>query len=175
MRTTILNRAENLARSIARWGSVVAALVFGVGFVTDPALSWHVVSAQLLLIGLNAALFFGSALAWVQRSEVLGSVFAVFSTIAVYVAYSVMNPPPLVRPQIGRFAPSGTRIAPFRTVATRSPFSCAQSVPRGRVCADPHSWAGVTRASGRCSCENKSQPGHLVLGTSAGHSPAPLA
>ena len=83
-----------MTRSIARWGSAAAAVIFGIAFVTDRALSWHVVSPQVVQVGLIVAMFVGYAMAWARRREALGSVIALASMIAAFVVYAVANYPP---------------------------------------------------------------------------------
>ena len=94
MNATIVLEAESVTRSIARWGSAAAAIIFGVGFVTDRALSWQIVSLQLLPIGFIVIMFAGYALAWTKRFEALGSVIALISTIAACVSLMLAIPPP---------------------------------------------------------------------------------
>ena len=99
MNATAIHESEIVTRSIARWGSAAAFIIFGVAFVTDRALSWHIVSTQVVQIGLIVAIFAGYALALTKQTEALGSVIALLCTIAAYVAYMVAlalmnNPPP---------------------------------------------------------------------------------
>ena len=99
MNTTTIYESEIVTRSIARWGSAAAAIIFGLTFVTDRVLSWHVVSQQLIQIGLIVVMFAFYTLAWTKRFETLGSAFAILSMITAYVAYMVAfervsNPPP---------------------------------------------------------------------------------
>jgi hypothetical protein len=97
MNATAIHESETVTRSIARWGSAVAAIMFGVAFVTDSALSWHFVTDQLVCIGLIVAIFSGYALALTKKFEALGSVIALVCTIAVHVVYMVAltnHPPP---------------------------------------------------------------------------------
>ena len=94
MKTTTVDEAESVTRSIARWGSAAAAVIFGVAFFTDDALSWHIVSCNVVAIGLIVAVFAGYALAWTIRYESMGSVIAVVSTIASYAYYVLAVPPP---------------------------------------------------------------------------------
>ena len=98
MDATTIYESETVTRSIARWGSAVAAIMFGVAFVTDGALSWHIVSSQAVQIGLIVAIFAGYALALTKRFEALGSVLVLVCMIAVYVIYMVplalTNAPP---------------------------------------------------------------------------------
>jgi len=92
------HEAESVTRSIARWGSAAAAIIFGTALVTDKALSWDVVSGQWIHIGILAAIFaifMGYALAWAKRFEVLGSVIALISMLAVYaIILATRNVPP---------------------------------------------------------------------------------
>jgi hypothetical protein len=99
MNATTIHESEIVTRSIARWGSAAAAIIFGVTFVTDRALSWHIISPQVVQIGLIVAMFAFYALAWTKRLEVLGCVIALVSMIAAYVVYMALfdlmdNPPP---------------------------------------------------------------------------------
>jgi len=91
-------KTERVTRSIARWGSAAAAIIFGTAFVTDNRLSWDVVSGppdQIGLIVTLLAIFAGYALAWTKRFEVLGSTIALVSIIAVYAVFSATrNVPP---------------------------------------------------------------------------------
>ena len=96
MNAATIREAETVTRSIARWGSAAAAIIFGIGFVTDRALSWNVVAPQVVQVGLIVTMFVGYAVAWTKRFEVLGSVIALFSMIAAYVINMVAfhGPPP---------------------------------------------------------------------------------
>jgi hypothetical protein len=89
MNATTIHEAESVTRSIARWGSAAAVIIFGVAFVTDKMLTWDIVSGQAVQIALISATFAGYALAWTTRFEVLGSVIALVSMIAVFVVYGV--------------------------------------------------------------------------------------
>jgi hypothetical protein len=90
MNATTIYESETVTRSIARWGSAVAAIMFGLAFVTDKTLSWQIVSGQVVPIGLIVAMFAFYALAWTKRFEALGSVLALVCMIAVYVIYMVL-------------------------------------------------------------------------------------
>jgi len=89
---------EPMTRSIARWGSAAATIVFGTAFVTDKTLSWDFVSGSPVQIGLIVtlfAIFVGYALAWTKRFEVLGSAIAIVSMTAVYAVFlATGNVPP---------------------------------------------------------------------------------
>jgi hypothetical protein len=89
MNATTIHEAESVTRSIARWGSAAAVIIFGLAFVTDKMLSWDIASGQVVQIALILAIFAGYALAWTERFEVLGSVIALVSMIAVFVFYAV--------------------------------------------------------------------------------------
>lgn len=93
MNATAIQETESVTRTIARWGSAVAAVVFGVAFITDKHLSLQIVSLQLVPIALIVAIFAGYALAWTKRYEAVGSVIALLSVIGAYVAYKLLNPP----------------------------------------------------------------------------------
>jgi hypothetical protein len=86
MNVTTIHEAESVTRSIARWGSAAAAIIFGLAFIVDPMLSREVVFAAAVPIGLTVAMFAGYALAWTRRFEVLGSVIALASMIAAHLA-----------------------------------------------------------------------------------------
>ena len=102
MNATTIHETELMTRSIARWGSVVAAIIFGVAFATDPTLSWHIVSKQIAQIMLISVIFLGYALAWTKRFEVLGSSIALLAMIAVYsVMISTGGSPALVFLAVG--------------------------------------------------------------------------
>jgi hypothetical protein len=103
MNATTIHEAESVTRSIARWGSAAAAIIFGIAFVTDKKLSWDIASGQGVQIALVSAIFAGYALAWTKRFEVLGSVIALVSMIAVFVVYGVKydSPPNLFFLAIG--------------------------------------------------------------------------
>jgi len=83
MNVAAIREAESVTRIIAKWGSVVAALIFGTAFVTDKALTWGLVTGQAAHIGLTLAIFLGYALAWTERFEVQGSLLAVVSMIGM--------------------------------------------------------------------------------------------
>ena len=96
MNAVTFQEAESVTRSIARWASAAAALIFGIAFVTDRALSWNAVAPQVVQVGLIVTMFVGYALAWTKRFEVLGSVIALISMVSAYVIYMVAfrYPPP---------------------------------------------------------------------------------
>jgi hypothetical protein len=87
MNATTIHEAEFVTRSIARWGSAAAAIIFGLAFITDPALTRDRVFDSAVPIGLTVAIFAGYALAWTERFETLGSVIALVSMIAAYLAH----------------------------------------------------------------------------------------
>ena len=97
MNATTIHETESVARFIACLSSAAAVIMFGVAFVTDRALSWHVVSAQLLQIGLILAIFVGYAIAWTKRCEALGSMIALLSMVAAFVSYVVPLSPHVPR------------------------------------------------------------------------------
>ena len=85
MNTTAIRETEFVTRTIARWGSAAAALIFGIAFLTDHTLHWGMITSQYVHIVLALAIFAGYAMAWSQRFEVLGSVLAVVAIGARYV------------------------------------------------------------------------------------------
>jgi hypothetical protein len=94
-------KTESVSRIIAWWGSIVAAIMFGVAFIIDKEMSWDIVSSHAVHIGLIVsifAIFGGYALASSKRFELLGSVIAFASIFAVYVICWVTNnmPPNLI-------------------------------------------------------------------------------
>jgi hypothetical protein len=89
MNAKTIHDSETVIRSIARWGSAVAAIVFSVAFLTDNCLSWYIVSEHANQIGLIVAMFAFYALALTKRFEALGSVMAFASMVAAYFATSV--------------------------------------------------------------------------------------
>ena len=84
MTTATVKETEFLTRSIARWGSVAAAIVFGATFLTDKFRTWEMMSDQAVQIALIVAVFVGYALAWTKRFEVSGSVIALAAIVGVY-------------------------------------------------------------------------------------------
>ena len=97
MNAAAIRETELVSRTVAKWGSVAAALVFGVAFVTDKSLHWQFIPNQYVHIVLTLFIFAGYALAWTNRSEVLGSVIALASmiTLFVYAMVSDIAPPPI--------------------------------------------------------------------------------
>lgn len=89
MTTATVREAETLTRSIARWGSLAAAIIFGVFFATDQTLTVEFVSTLLIQIALISLIFAGYALAWTRRYEVIGSVIALLAIVGVYL-YSLL-------------------------------------------------------------------------------------
>ncbi len=102
MNAITIHESETVTRSIARWGSAAAAIIFGVAFVSDQPWAWYTFSVVALPTGLIVAMFAGYALACTKRYEVLGSVIAVVSMIAAYVAYMV----PIVGNLLPGFTPN---------------------------------------------------------------------
>ncbi|QEG34762.1 hypothetical protein [Bythopirellula goksoeyrii] len=76
MNNSTITEIEKVNRSIARWGSVVAAILFAVGFLTDPRLSANLVIAEWEQIALILVVFVGYLLAWKNRFELTGSMIA---------------------------------------------------------------------------------------------------
>lgn len=72
MSTAAIHECEVLARKVAIWSSLAAAVVFGVGFATDRALSYHLVIGQAEQIGLVLLVFAGYWFAWSTRFEAPG-------------------------------------------------------------------------------------------------------
>ncbi len=89
MNPTTLRECESVTRVIALWGSVVAAIVFGIGFLTDNVLSYSLVVGQADQIVLVLLVFVGYLLAWKNGYEVVGSVLALVA-IAVFYAWCVL-------------------------------------------------------------------------------------
>ena len=94
MKNDTVKEAELVTRNIARWGSLVAAIIFGVAFVTDERLSWEIVVGQADQIALMVAVFVGYALAWTQRFEALGSVIVVVAVVALCTVFWVKSDMP---------------------------------------------------------------------------------
>ena len=84
MNTAYVEEAESVTRSIARWGSAAAAIVFGVAFATDRSLNWDFFSGQSAHIGLTVVIFAGYALALTKQFEVLGSAIARLAIVGLY-------------------------------------------------------------------------------------------
>jgi hypothetical protein len=97
MYAAAIRETELVSRTVAKWGSVAAVLVFGVAFVTDKTFYWQYISNQYVHIVLTLVIFAGYALAWTKRSEVLGSVIALAAMVAlfVYATVSTIAPPPI--------------------------------------------------------------------------------
>ena len=85
MDTVATQEAEASSRTLARWGSLAAAVVFGAAFFTDERLDSAIVQTNALEIGLIVTVFVGYALAWAERLEALGSLIAVAAIVAVFV------------------------------------------------------------------------------------------
>jgi hypothetical protein len=83
MNANAVRECELVARAVAMWGSLAAAVVFGIGFATDRALSLHLVASVAEQIGLILLVFAGYMLAWRTRFEVAGSVLAL-AAVAAY-------------------------------------------------------------------------------------------
>ena len=95
-----VRECETVTRAIALWGSAVAAIMFGLAFVTDVRLSYEIVSGQIVSIVLTLFVFLGYLLAWRQKYEATGSLIAVAGVAALYVwfytAYSIIPAPALL-------------------------------------------------------------------------------
>ena len=85
MSSTKIHKYELLSRVIARWGSVVAAVMFGIAFLTDKSLSYSIVSGQVFQILLVLAVFAGYLLAWKNKFEVFGSCLSIAAVGSYYV------------------------------------------------------------------------------------------
>ena len=83
MTTETIHEVETVTRSIARWGSLAAAIIFGVTFALDKTRTTEMIMDQATHIVLAAAIFVGYALAWSQKYEILGSVIALVSLVAL--------------------------------------------------------------------------------------------
>ena len=90
MSNASIRKCELITRSIARWGSVVAAIMFGIAFLTDKSLSYAIVSGQALQIALVLAVFIGYLLAWKKRHEAIGSLLAI-AAVGIYYLWSQVN------------------------------------------------------------------------------------
>lgn len=101
MVNTPTKETEFTTRSIARWGSLAAALLFGIVFVADMftvttgKLRWELISNNAVQIALILAVFVGYALAWTVRYEVLGSAIAVLAIVVVFVYHLLIQEIPL--------------------------------------------------------------------------------
>jgi hypothetical protein len=84
MDTTTSNHAESVTRSIAQWGSLIAALIFAVGFLTDSTRSWPLIAGQMVQVGIIGVIFIGYAMAWMERYEVVGSVVVLVGMLGFY-------------------------------------------------------------------------------------------
>ena len=84
MTTMTMKKTELVTRSIARWGSVAAAVIFAVAFFTDHTLSWDIVAGQYVHVLLVLGIFAGYALALTERFEVQGSIIALIATVALF-------------------------------------------------------------------------------------------
>lgn len=85
MNATAIQECESVSRAIARWGSVAAAAIFGIGFLTDEALSYHLVTGNVLQISFILLIFAGYLLAWCNTFEVLGSTLAIAAAFACWI------------------------------------------------------------------------------------------
>ncbi|MGD9637099.1 MAG: hypothetical protein AB7G28_07590 [Pirellulales bacterium] len=84
MKAVAVQECESVARTVAIWGSIAAAFVFGIGFVSDSALSYYLVSGQAVQIALVLLIFLGYWLAWSTRFEVPGSALALAAVVAYW-------------------------------------------------------------------------------------------
>ena len=90
MKPTAVRECEAVTREIALWGSAVAAIVFGIGFLTDDALTYTLVTGQVDQIGLVLLIFAGYLLAWKRGYEAIGSVLAL-AAVGVYWAWCLIH------------------------------------------------------------------------------------
>jgi len=84
MNANAVRECELVARAVAMWGSLAAAVVFGISFLTDQALSYHLVTSEAEQIGLILLVFAGYLLAWRTRFEVAGSLLALAAAAAYW-------------------------------------------------------------------------------------------
>ena len=91
MTSESIAETELVTRSIARWGSVAAAIIFGIAFVTDKTLHWDIVAGQFMHILLALGIFVGYALALTSRFEVFGSVIALASMLGILLYSQIVN------------------------------------------------------------------------------------
>jgi hypothetical protein len=92
MNATNVRECESVTRVIAVWGSVVAAVIFGIGFLTDRALSYHIVIGQAEQIALVLLVFAGYLLAWKKSCEACGSILALVAVGAFWAWCRIQNP-----------------------------------------------------------------------------------
>ena len=94
MKTHSIEEAESVTRSIARWGSVAAATIFAIAFLTDETRTWSVIfQPEAARIALIVGIFVGYALALTRRFEVLGSAIALLALCGVYVMSGAISDP----------------------------------------------------------------------------------
>lgn len=91
MNTASVRETEFMTRSIARWGSLAVAIIFGVAFVTDKSLSWKFLMDQFGHVLLTLTLFAGYVVAWTRRYEVHGSIIAILATLGLYFYELTLN------------------------------------------------------------------------------------
>jgi hypothetical protein len=97
MNATLSQEAELITRSVARWGSLTAAVLYGVVWATDKVQD-PVLSLDLAVYTTATTLVFvGYALAWREPWEVIGSVLALVATVTAYTCLS-FGPMPLPSP-----------------------------------------------------------------------------
>lgn len=84
MKAVAVHECESVARTIAIWGSIAAAIIFAVGFATDRALSYDLVIGQAGQIALVLVMFVGYWFAWSMRYEIVGSIVALVAVAAYW-------------------------------------------------------------------------------------------
>ena len=84
MKAVAVHEWESVARAIAIGGSIAAAVIFAVGFATDRALSYDLVSGQAWQIALVLVMFVGYWFAWSIRYEISGSIVALAAVAAFW-------------------------------------------------------------------------------------------
>lgn len=88
MTAQFTREAEVVSRRTAQWGSLAAAVLFGVAYLTDKPNPFYTDPALYAFTAFVVLAFVGYAVAWWPRWETLGSLVALLSTIgALYAAY----------------------------------------------------------------------------------------
>ncbi len=81
---TPVRPSELVTRRVAQWGSLAAALLFGLAYAMERDHDIFVTSYLATYTGLVVATFVGYAIAWLPRYEVIGSVVALAASLAAY-------------------------------------------------------------------------------------------